>query len=65
SKIADGTKIRGGNEMEKVKVNHLWLVEDGKRFEEEIDAINIGNGYVLIMTNGEDNEHLVVSLLTV
>ncbi|BAO93608.1 MULTISPECIES: hypothetical protein [Bacillus] len=51
--------------MEKVKVNHLWLVEDGKRFEEEIDAINIGNGYVLIMTNGEDNEHLVVSLLTV
>ncbi|WP_440614908.1 hypothetical protein [Bacillus subtilis] len=46
--------------MEKVKVNHLWLVEDGKRFEEEIDAINIGNGYVLIMTSGEDNEHLVV-----
>ncbi|MCY9061020.1 hypothetical protein MOE67_02045 [Bacillus inaquosorum] len=46
--------------MEKVKVNHLWLVEDGKRFEEEIDAINIGNGYVITMTGGEDNEHLVV-----
>ncbi|MCC9021473.1 hypothetical protein [Bacillus nakamurai] len=45
--------------MEKVKVNHLWLVEDGKRFEEEIDAVNIGNGYVITMTNVEEPEQLV------
>ncbi|ATL39075.1 hypothetical protein [Bacillus velezensis] len=45
--------------MEKVKVNHLWLVEDGKRFEEEIDAVNIWNGHVITMTNVEENEQLV------
>lgn len=42
--------------MEKVKVNYFWLVEDGKCFEEEIDVVNIGNGYVIIMINVEENE---------
>ncbi|WHM03081.1 hypothetical protein [Bacillus velezensis] len=48
-----------GKRNGKSKSKSLWLVEDGKRFEEEIEAVNIGNGHVITMTNAEENEQLV------
>ncbi|MED3000694.1 hypothetical protein P4265_16215 [Bacillus velezensis] len=45
--------------MEKIKINHFYFMEEGKRIEETVEAIDLGNGYALTMTGKEEPDNLV------
>ncbi|MEB4593925.1 hypothetical protein [Bacillus amyloliquefaciens] len=46
--------------MEKIKINHFYFMEEGKRIEETVEAIDLGNGYALTMTDANEPEQLVM-----
>ncbi|KXZ17728.1 hypothetical protein P4T89_08495 [Bacillus nakamurai] len=46
--------------MEKIKINHFYFMEEGKRIEETVEAIDLGNGYALTMTDATEPDHYVM-----
>ncbi|PAK29722.1 hypothetical protein CJ467_13745 [Bacillus velezensis] len=36
--------------MEKINITHFYFMEEGKRIEETVEAIDLGNGCVFTMT---------------
>lgn len=46
--------------MEKININHFYFMEEGKRIEETVEAIDLGNGYALTMTDATEPDHYVM-----
>lgn len=46
--------------MKKISINHLYFIENGKRIEETVEAVDLGNGYALTMTDANEPEQLVM-----
>ena len=50
SKLAELLTTKGGNNMEKINITHFYFMDEGKRIEETVEAIDLGNDCVLTMT---------------
>lgn len=46
--------------MEKIKINHFYLWRKENELREMVEAIDIGNGYALTMTDTTEPDHYVI-----